>query len=202
MAQSFPSTRAGHQHNEPIFDSLYNRHPSGGNFIFLFKKGASPAPARCTNVARLGLWALTRNSFVLDVKMKMMKKEKSVVRNKWVTVRLNDAEHQRLEQNRRRTTEKTNSNYLRKLALQEPVTRYVRNQSIDELTAAVIGVKNEINFIGHNFNQVVHKLHTIDRIAEFRNWALQYDLTREHIQVKLVSLLLHIDQMLSQWSQK
>ncbi|MBV9986041.1 MAG: hypothetical protein JO301_00060 [Chitinophagaceae bacterium] len=131
-----------------------------------------------------------------------MKKEKSVVRNKWVTVRLNDAEHQRLEQNRRRTTEKTNSNYLRKLALQEPVTRYVRNQSIDELTAAVIGVKNEINFIGHNFNQVVHKLHTIDRIAEFRNWALQYDLTREHIQVKLVSLLLHIDQMLSQWSQK
>lgn len=128
--------------------------------------------------------------------------EKSTVRNKWVTVRMNEAEYQLLEKNRKRTTEKTNSNYLRKLALHEPVTKLVRNQSIDELTLSLIAIKKEINSIGHNFNQVVHKLHTLDRIPEFRNWIEQYATTREHIQIELTNLLLHAHQIIAQWSQK
>ncbi|MBS4064064.1 MAG: hypothetical protein KGZ74_05865 [Chitinophagaceae bacterium] len=128
--------------------------------------------------------------------------EKSTVRNKWVTVRMNEAEYQLLEKNRKRTTEKTNSNYLRKLALHEPVTKLVRNQSIDEMTLSLIAIKKEINCIGHNFNQVVHKLHTLDRIPEFRNWAEQYATTREHIQTQLTDLLVHAHQIIVQWSQK
>lgn len=131
-----------------------------------------------------------------------MKKERVAVRKKWVTVRMNDAEFAVLEKNRKRTTEKTNSHYLRKLALQEPVTRLTRNQSLDEATAAIIDVKKELNYIGHNFNQVVHKLHTLDRIPEFRHWVLQYETTREHIRVETTKLLLHAHQILSKWSQK
>lgn len=131
-----------------------------------------------------------------------MKKDKTAIRNKWVTVRMNQAEFELLEKKRRRSTEKTNSNYLRKLALQQPVTKLIRNQSIDEATTAIIQLKKEINFIGHNLNQIVHKLHTLDRIPEFRSWAQQYEHTRETILTSTTNLLLHAHQTLSQWSQK
>ncbi|MCA6450992.1 MAG: plasmid mobilization relaxosome protein MobC [Chitinophagaceae bacterium] len=131
-----------------------------------------------------------------------MKKNKTAIRNKWVTVRMNQAEFELLEKNRLRTTEKNNSNYLRKLALQQPVTKLTHNQSMDEATTAIIQLKKEINFIGHNLNQIVHKLHTLDRIPEFRNWAQQYENTRERILTDTTNLLLHAHQILSQWSQK
>ncbi len=115
---------------------------------------------------------------------------------------MNEAEYQLLEKNRKRTTEKTNSNYLRKLALHEPVTKLVRNQSIDELTLSLIAIKKEINFIGHNLNQAIHKLHTLDRIPDFRSWVLQYESTREQLQTELHNLLLHAHQIIAQWSQK
>lgn len=131
-----------------------------------------------------------------------MTKDKTAIRNKWVTVRMNQAEFELLEKNRLRTTEKNNSNYLRKLALQQPVTKLTRNQSMDEATTAIIQLKKEINFIGHNLNQIVHKLHTLDRIPEFRSWAQQYENTRERILTDTTNLLLHAHQILSQWSQK
>jgi len=131
-----------------------------------------------------------------------MKKDTSAVRNKWVTVRMNKTEFELLEKFRRRTTEKTNSNYLRKLALHEPITKLSRNQSLDEATAAIIQLKKEINYIGHNLNQAVHKLHTLDKIAEFRAWAMQFDATHEHIKTQTTNLLIHAYKILSQWSQK
>ncbi len=115
---------------------------------------------------------------------------------------MNEAEFELLEKNRKQTTERTNSNYLRKLALRQPLTKLTRNQSLDDATAAIIQLKKEINYIGHNFNQVVHKLHTLDKIPEFRNWATQHEITREHIQTQTTNLLIQVHKILSQWSQK
>lgn len=115
---------------------------------------------------------------------------------------MNEKEFEQLVKNRKKTTEKTNSNYLRKLGLNEPVTKLTRNQSLDDATAAIIQLKKEINYIGHNLNQAVHKLHTLDKIPEFRAWAQQFDSTREHIQSQTTLLLLQAHKILSQWSQK
>ena len=126
-----------------------------------------------------------------------MKKDTSAVRNKWVTVRMNKTEFELLEKFRRRTTEKTNSNYLRKLALNEPITKLTRNQSLDEATAAIIQLKKEINYIGHNLNQAVHKLHTLDKIAEFRAWAINYETTSEYIKSQTTNFLQEAHKILS-----
>jgi hypothetical protein len=107
-----------------------------------------------------------------------MEKEKRNVRNKIVTLRMNEQEFLLMVNFRQKTTEKTNSNYLRKLALHKPVTFRTRNVSLDELSAEIIRMRKEINFIGHNFNQAVHKLHTLEKIPEFRHWAQHYDQTR------------------------
>jgi hypothetical protein len=114
-----------------------------------------------------------------------MEKEKRNVRNKIITLRMNEQELLELVNFRQRTTEKTNSNYLRKLALHKPVTVKTRNASLDELSAEIIKMRKEINYIGHNFNQAVHKLHTLDKIPEFRHWVQQYDGTR--LQLKMVA---------------
>jgi len=114
-----------------------------------------------------------------------MEKEKRNVRNKIVTLRMNEQEFLMLVKNRQKTTEKTNSNYLRKIALHKPVTFRTRNVSLDELSAEIIRMRKEINFIGHNFNQAVHKLHTLEKIPEFRHWVQHYDATR--LQLKTVA---------------
>lgn len=110
-----------------------------------------------------------------------MEKGKRNVRNKIITLRMNEQELLVLVKNRQKTTERTNSNYLRKLALHQPVTIKTRNISIDELCAEIIKMRKEIHYIGHNFNQAVHKLHTLEKIPEFRHWVQQYDQTRLQI---------------------
>lgn len=128
-----------------------------------------------------------------------MKKKETEARKKWVTIRMNEEEFRRFEKFRLNSTEKTNSNYLRKLALNKPVTILTRNSSMDTLSAELIALRKEINYIGHNFNQAVHKLHTLDRIPEFRAWLETYEQTRRQISQQLTTAFTHIQQTCSQW---
>lgn len=128
-----------------------------------------------------------------------MKKKAAAVRKKWVTIRMNEEEFKRFEKYRQNSTEKTNSNYLRKLALNKPVTILTRNASMDTLTTELIALRKEINYIGHSFNQAVHKLHTLDRIPEFRVWLETYEHTRQEIARQLTTAFTLIQQTCSQW---
>lgn len=109
-----------------------------------------------------------------------MKKERQI-RDHWVNVRMTKEEFEKLESNRKKTTERTNSEYLRRIAGDEPVKILTRNASQDALTEEIIQLRKELNAIGQNLNQAVKKLHTLKMIPEFRNWILEYDATRKHI---------------------
>ncbi len=115
---------------------------------------------------------------------------------------MNAEEYALLQKNRSRTTEKSNSNYLRKLAFSQPITIRYRNDSLDALTKEVIALKKELNFIGHNFNQAVHKLHTLDRIPEFRYWVKAYEQTRITLTKQTETIVTRIHQICTQWSQE
>jgi len=130
-----------------------------------------------------------------------MDKEKRMIRNKIITLRINEDEFSTLVKNRQKTTEKTNSNYLRKLALHKAVTIKTRNTSMDELSAELILLLKEINHIGNNFNQAVHKLHTLDKIPEFRVWVTVYDKTRQDVQAVTEKLCNQIQKWSDQWLQ-
>ncbi|MDB5230863.1 MAG: plasmid mobilization relaxosome protein MobC [Chitinophagaceae bacterium] len=131
-----------------------------------------------------------------------MKKEKCAVRDKIMTLRMNKNEFRELERNRKKTTSKTNSNYVRKLALNQPVTVLHRNESIDLIVKEIIALKKELNAIGNNLNQAVHKLHTLDRIPEFRNWCEQYDILRKQIQENTNRIVITIHQISESWLQE
>ena len=103
------------------------------------------------------------------------------VRNRWVNVRMNQEEFEKLETNRKKTTERNNSDYIRKIAFDQPVKILTRDASQDALTNEIIRLRKELNAVGQNFNQAIRKLHTLKMIPEFRAWINEYEQTRKQV---------------------
>ncbi len=131
-----------------------------------------------------------------------MKKQENEVRNKMVVVRMNNTEFEKVENLRKKTTERYLSSYVRKLSLEKPVTVKYRNQSADDFLKEMLGLKKELNGIGNNFNQAVHKLHLLDKIPEFRVWVNQYDGLQKSLVSKVEEIKLKVSQLYEQWLQK
>ena len=131
-----------------------------------------------------------------------MKKLEREVRKKMVVVRMNKTEFNQLEKFQKKTTEKDTSAYLRKVALQKPVTVKYRNESADDFLLDMLNLKKELNAIGNNFNQAVHKLHLLDKIPEFRVWVQQYDGLQKVLISKVEEIKLRMNQLYEQWLQK
>lgn len=131
-----------------------------------------------------------------------MKKSEKEVRKHFVKTRMNDEELKRVVELQQKTTEKDVSNYLRKVALQKPVVMAYRNKSADDFLKEMLGLKKQLNGIGNNFNQAVHKLHILDKIPEFRSWLTQYDGLQKLLIGKVEEIRLRMNQVYEQWSQK
>jgi len=131
-----------------------------------------------------------------------MKKSENEVRSKMVVVRMNEAEINQLTKLQQKTTEKDTSSYLRKVALQKPITVKYRNESADDFLLDMLNLKKELNAIGNNFNQAVHKLHILDKIPEFRAWVQQYDGLQKVLIGKVEEIKLRMNQLYEQWLQK
>lgn len=131
-----------------------------------------------------------------------MKKQESEVRRKMVVVRMNETELNQLTKFQQKTTEKDTSSYLRKVALQKPVTVKYRNESADDFLLDMLNLKKELNAIGNNFNQAVHKLHLLDKIPEFRIWVQQYDGLHQAFINKTEQINSKVNELYEQWLRK
>lgn len=99
-------------------------------------------------------------------------KETKEIRAKWVTVRLNETERTRLDKLYKKTTCNSLGEYVRSVLLKEPVIVRFRNQSADDFLEEILLLRKELNAIGNNFNQLVHKLYILDSIPELKAWAI------------------------------
>ena len=97
-------------------------------------------------------------------------KQQQTNKERMVAFRLTRDEYQLLERLWKATTSQKLSEYLRLVVLQKPVHVKYRNLSADALLAEIIALRKEFKAVGFNFNQVVHKLHTLHEIPEFRAW--------------------------------
>ena len=127
------------------------------------------------------------------------KKEERDVRKHFVKTRMNDAELNTLTMLQQKTTERDISSYLRKVSLQKPVTVKYRNQSADDFLKQMLELRKDLNGIGNNFNQAVHKLHLLDKIPEFRAWIQQYDGLQKLLVNKVEEVRLRMNQLYEQW---
>lgn len=119
-----------------------------------------------------------------------------------MVVRMNEAEIDQLTKFQQRSTEKDTSSYLRKVALQKPVIVKYRNASADDFLLDMLSLKKELNAIGNNFNQAVHKLHLLDKIPEFRTWIQQYDGLHKTFIGKIEQINFKVNELYEQWLQK
>jgi hypothetical protein len=99
-------------------------------------------------------------------------KQEQTKRDKWLTIRLTEAEYQQVERLTAQTTSTSLSEYGRKTVLGKPVIMRYRNQSLDDFMTDMLQLRNELGRIGTNFNQAVHRLHTLHILPEIQEWIL------------------------------
>ena len=131
-----------------------------------------------------------------------MKKQENEVRKIFIKVRMNERELNQVKTRQQQTTERSLSEYIRKVSMQRPVIVKYRNQSADDFLKQMLELKKDLNGIGNNFNQAVHKLHILDTIPEFRMCIGQYTNLHKMLVEKVEEIKLRMNQLYEQWLQK
>ena len=117
----------------------------------------------------------------------------------WISFRVKPDEYDKIYGHFGKTTCRKLSEYARKVLLQKPVTVKFRNQSADDFLSEMLQLKKELNAIGHNYNQTVRKLHTLNHDSEVRKWLSQNNNIQESFFAKTEQIFLKVDQIHRLW---
>ena len=128
--------------------------------------------------------------------------ERKTNRTRVVTLRLRTDEYEKIEAKFKATTCRKLSDYMRNILLEKKLTVLTRNKSMDDFMAALILLRNELNAIGNNLNQVVKKLHLIQEIPEYKTWFLINETVQVSLLKKVEEIKLRINQFSDKWSQE
>ncbi|RFZ92939.1 plasmid mobilization relaxosome protein MobC [Mucilaginibacter conchicola] len=116
-------------------------------------------------------------------------------RKRRITLRLTAEEFAELEGNWKNSTVRKLSDFVRRLIFGRKFTVYTRNKSMDELLEELGLLRRELNAIGVNFNQAVHRLNMLDHAPQMQAWVMRFEQDKERyftavaaIELKLVSL--------------
>ena len=129
-------------------------------------------------------------------------KDAKKARSRWLNIRVNEDEENKIKKFYSRSTCNSLGEYARAVLQKDPVIIFYRNQSADEFLTAMIQLKQELNAIGNNFNQVVHKLHTLDHIRDIKAWAIHNESAKNLFMKKVDEILAKAKQIYELWLQK
>ena len=119
-----------------------------------------------------------------------------------VGVRLNAVLYTKLEKIQIESYSQSIGEVIRNILLNKKITCYYKDRTIDEPAKELIKIKNELNAIGVNINQITNFFHTADVPTEKVFFALevagQFSLVKEKIE-DLKKLLI---EMHNKWSAK
>lgn len=121
------------------------------------------------------------------------------VRKYWIHLRLSEDEFRIVTANFKETTCRSRSDYLRKIILHKPVHVKVRNQSADEFLAVALQLKKELNAVGNNYNQAVHKLHILTENKDLEQWLISHEMTHKILLKKVSEIGAAMDKIYQQW---
>jgi hypothetical protein len=128
-----------------------------------------------------------------------MEQQKNI-RGKWLTVRLTEKEYAELQRLCKNTTCRRLSDYVRRIIFTRPVNVKYRNASVDDFLTDMLAMKKELNAVGNNFNQSVHKLHTLDHDPEIRQWARKNEQDKTLLFGKIDTILKRVNELHNLWS--
>lgn len=122
-------------------------------------------------------------------------------RTRIVGLRFTPKEYAKLEKKWKDSTCRKLSDYMRRHLFDKPIKTTYRNQSLDDLTHEITVLYKQLNGIGNNFNQAVKKLHTLDRIPEFKVWILSAEVDKKNLFEKIEEIKICIRKISEKWLQ-
>lgn len=128
-------------------------------------------------------------------------KEKTRIRDRWLHVRLNREEYDQLKRSFEHTTEQKLSVYARKILLGKPMIQGTRDRSLEDILAVLVKLRMDLNGIANNYNQAVHKLHTLDHLSEFKTWIRMHKQEQRNMLVNIESIRDYLDKTAIKWLQ-
>lgn len=118
-----------------------------------------------------------------------------------IGLRLNGEEYKKLETGWKKSTVVKLSEYVRRMLFGKRITVYTRNQSLDELMAELVVLRRELNAIGVNFNQAVHRLHTLDHAPQMQLWVQRFETDRGRFFDITEAIQLKVNSIAAEWLQ-
>ena len=122
-------------------------------------------------------------------------------RTRFIGIRLTPDEYAKLEQQWKASTCRKLSDYMRRVLFEKQVITFYRNRSLDDLVAEMTKLRKELNHIGSNFNQAVKRLHTLDRINEFKIWLNAWKVEKITLFNKIDEIKKQIQKIAKSWLQ-
>ncbi|WP_426582680.1 plasmid mobilization protein [Mucilaginibacter sp. R-33] len=127
--------------------------------------------------------------------------DKKTGRVRLIGLRLTSDEYRLLEGRWKKSTVLKLSEYVRRVLFGKTITVYNRNQSLDEFMTEMILLRKELNAIGVNFNQAVHRLHTLDHLPQMQGWLQGFERDKDVFFNKADEIRLKINSISAQWLQ-
>ena len=121
---------------------------------------------------------------------------------KWISIRVKPDEYSAIYKHYKATTCSKLSQYVRKVLLQKPVVILYKDESTREILSALNQLSRELSAVGNNFNQTVHKLHTLDHIPEIKIWAELTESGRQNLLKKIEDIRVSLNQIRQQYALK
>jgi archaellum component FlaC len=122
-------------------------------------------------------------------------------RTRLLQARLTPGEYEKVQKKFSKTICRKLSDYVRKVLLDKPVTVNMRNESLDAFMAEMIALRNELNAIGNNYNQLIKRLHVLQDIPEIKSWLLHHESARKILLNKVEEIKTKINSIDDQWLQ-
>jgi hypothetical protein len=131
----------------------------------------------------------------------MVMKENKKLKDKWLHIRIDDTEQKQIQGLFSRSKDRKLSGYLRKVILQKPVNITYHNQSLEDIVTVLTRLQNDLNGIANNYNQAVHKLHTLRDIPEYGVWLITYEQDRKKLLGEIAEIKAYIRKTAELWLQ-
>ena len=122
-------------------------------------------------------------------------------RNKYLKIRISAKELEAIRLKASKTTSKKTSDYVRRILFDKPVITYFRNQSFDDFMAEMAALRNELNAIANNYNQVVKRLYALQHLDEIKLWASVNESSKQILHRKIDEINSKIAQINDKWLQ-
>ena len=123
-----------------------------------------------------------------------------VNRTQQLILRVRPDEYEKLKKRLQKSTCRSMSEYSRNVLLQKPITFTYRNRSMDDVLEELIQIRDELNHIGNNFNQAVHKLNSVMGMPNAELWQATLIILRDQLEPSIRVIKEKMDDYSEIWS--